>query len=41
MQGEENKGCYGKFIKEDVPRIADEFEKLIRSYPNSGVIWIK
>ncbi|TKY53223.1 RRP5-like protein [Spatholobus suberectus] len=30
-----------RLLEEDVPRTADEFEKLIRSSPNSSFIWIK
>ncbi|XP_027934864.1 rRNA biogenesis protein RRP5 isoform X1 [Vigna unguiculata] len=29
-----------RLLEEDVPRTADEFEKLIRSSPNSSFIWI-
>jgi rRNA biogenesis protein RRP5 len=28
-------------LEEDVPRTADEFEKLVRSSPNSSFNWIK
>ncbi|KAL1331713.1 hypothetical protein HN51_048962 [Arachis hypogaea] len=30
-----------RLLEEDVPRTADEFEKLVRSSPNSSFIWIK
>ncbi|KAJ9541321.1 hypothetical protein OSB04_027827, partial [Centaurea solstitialis] len=30
-----------RLLQEDVPRTADDFEKLIRSSPNSSFIWIK
>ncbi|KAK7345187.1 hypothetical protein VNO77_15745 [Canavalia gladiata] len=30
-----------RLLEEDVPRSADEFEKVIRSSPNSSFIWIK
>jgi len=29
-----------RLLEEDVPRTTDEFEKLIRSSPNSSFIWI-
>lgn len=30
-----------RLLEEDVPRTADELEKLVRSSPNSSFIWIK
>ncbi|CAA3014339.1 rRNA biogenesis RRP5 [Olea europaea subsp. europaea] len=30
-----------RLLEKDIPRTADEFEKLIRSSPNSSFIWIK
>lgn len=30
-----------RLLQEDVPRTEDDFEKLIRSSPNSSFIWIK
>ncbi|XP_057422928.1 rRNA biogenesis protein RRP5 [Lotus japonicus] len=30
-----------RLLEEDVPRTADEFEKLVRTSPNSSFIWIK
>ncbi|KAI4350685.1 hypothetical protein L6164_005115 [Bauhinia variegata] len=30
-----------RLLEQDVPRTADEFEKLVRSSPNSSFIWIK
>lgn len=30
-----------RLLEEDVPRTADEFEKLVRSSPNSSFNWIK
>jgi len=30
-----------RLLEDDVPRTADEFEKLIRSSPNSSFTWIK
>ncbi|KAK7392757.1 hypothetical protein VNO78_21204 [Psophocarpus tetragonolobus] len=30
-----------RLLEEDVPRTADEFEKLIRSSPNSSFVWLK
>lgn len=30
-----------RLIEEDIPRTADEFEKLIRNSPNSSFLWIK
>lgn len=30
-----------RLLEEDIPRTADEFEKLIRNSPNSSFVWIK
>ncbi|XP_061360719.1 rRNA biogenesis protein RRP5 isoform X2 [Gastrolobium bilobum] len=30
-----------RLLEEDVPRTADEYEKLVRSSPNSSFVWIK
>ncbi|KAE9590105.1 putative ribosomal protein S1 [Lupinus albus] len=30
-----------RLLEEDIPRTADEFEKVVRSSPNSSFIWIK
>ncbi|KAF7804182.1 rRNA biogenesis protein RRP5 [Senna tora] len=30
-----------RLLEEDIPRTADEFEKMVRSSPNSSFIWIK
>lgn len=30
-----------RLLEKDIPRNADEFEKLIRSSPNSSFMWIK
>ena len=30
-----------RLLEKDVPRSADEFEKLVRSSPNSSFVWIK
>lgn len=30
-----------RLLEKDIPRTADEFEKLVRSSPNSSFIWIK
>ena len=30
-----------RLLEDDVPRTADEFERLIRSSPNSSFTWIK
>lgn len=30
-----------RLLEEDIPRTADEFEKMVRSSPNSSYIWIK
>ena len=30
-----------RLLEKDVPRSADEFEKLVRSFPNSSFVWIK
>jgi rRNA biogenesis protein RRP5 len=30
-----------RLLENDIPRTADEFEKLVRSSPNSSFVWIK
>lgn len=30
-----------RLLENDVPRTPDEFEKLVRSSPNSSFVWIK
>lgn len=35
------KAAEERLLEEDVPRTADEFEKMVRSSPNSSFIWMK
>lgn len=30
-----------RLLEKDIPRTADEFEKLVRGSPNSSFVWIK
>lgn len=30
-----------RLLEKDIPRTADEFERLVRSSPNSSFVWIK
>ncbi|KAK3019414.1 hypothetical protein RJ639_004664 [Escallonia herrerae] len=37
----EIKAAEERLLEKDIPRTADEFEKLVRSSPNSSFVWIK
>lgn len=38
---QEIKAAEERLLENDIPRTADEFEKLVRSSPNSSFVWIK
>ncbi|KAG8646904.1 rRNA biogenesis protein RRP5 isoform X3 [Manihot esculenta] len=38
---QEIRAAEARLLEKDIPRTADEFEKLVRSSPNSSFVWIK